>query len=631
MNRTTRALGTAIVMALLTSALFAGGAFAHHSAQHHKASHHKHHKVSHHRHHRHHKRSRSSLRPTRIHCGMLVTHSIKVLNDITCPVPSNPGPPGKGTPPFGLLVMGARNVVVDLNGHTLSGPRVPGASADERLGHGVEMIGVQLMHSTRVTVEKGTIRHFDAGIDDSMDTHNVFTHLTLEDNHNYEVVNGAVDYLPPSPTLTSVGVNGTTGATGTTGSDATTYSYEVATTQVANPASTLGDNGSDGHSYTEDSLTSNSKSVVNSATLSSTHYNTVAFNGAGSNFATGYRVLRSINGGPYVWLGTVTPGAYDTNTFMFVDNGQAPSGSGPYDSVSLSNNNVSVDDSCNNGDGIVVDASSYDTVENSYMADNGPFSGVAMVGEFNPQTKSYTGADYNRIIDNTMYHNAVENYDPGFNNPRNRGLSAYCGTGPGGGGMTRGRLVQDSGIRVEGPNAQHNLVQGNNVIGSGFNGIALHSYVCNDQTGPQPNGEPNSFNTINANHISYTGEFTPAGDETDLDGIGWLASGPPNIVCVSPNNTVTNNVSTHNDRDGIFMGGRANSGNTVTGNTVTDNAQDGIQADQGAQGFGNPPNVFKNNTGSGNAKDDGFDGNANCAGDQWSGDHFSTVNQPCVM
>jgi parallel beta-helix repeat protein len=571
-------------------------------------------------HHGHHARAkRGRMVATRIHCGMVVRHSIKVLNNISCPVPAHPGKPPHGTPPFGLLVMGS-HITVDLNGHTLTGPRFSGTSRDLQLGHAIEMVGVQLMHAHDVTVEKGTIRHFDAGVDDYEDTHNTFTHLTVQDNHNYEVVNGALDYLPPEPSISSVTATGT----GTT-----TYSYEVVTTQVANPQTTLGDNGTNGHSLTQDSLESSPTSVTNAAPLSASNYNTITFTGAAPNFATGYRILRSIGNGPYVWLGTVLASASNDNTYTFVDKGQAPTSTQTYHAVSLANNDVSVDDSCNNGDGIEVDASSYDTVAHDRLIDNGPFSGVAMIGEFNPQKKVYIGPDHNRILDNYIYHNAVENFDPGFNNPNNRGLSAYCGTGPGGGGMTRGRLVQDSGVRIEGPNAHHNLIKGNTVIGSGFNGVAIHSYVCNS-TGPQPNGQPNSYNTITGNRISHTGEFTPAADETDLDGIGWLASGPPGIVCVSPDNTVTDNVSFDNLRDGIFLGGRANRGNYVAHNTVYGNADNGIEASQGAKGFGNPPNRFVDNRGYGNAKDDGFDANIGCSGDTWSGNAFKSVNQPCV-
>lgn len=620
MTRLSKLLGIALAAAVGASAMLATGALASHT-KHHKP--HRHHKVVRHR--------TPRLRPMRIHCGMVVMRSIKVLNNLTCPVPSHPGPPGHGTPPFGLLVVGS-HITVDLNGHTLNGPRVPGTSEDLALGHSVEVLGVGLNKANHDIVENGTVRHFDAGVSDSFGNHNTIRNITSEDNHNYEVVSGAIDYLPPSPGSATMAATGT----GTT-----SYSYEIATAQAPNPAKTPGDNGTNGHSYTQDSLVSDastkatpsSTKLMNSATLSATNYNTITFTGVGvgpgAAYATGYRILRSVNGGPFMWIGTVTPSS-TTNTYTFVDQGQSAGSS--YTPVQLASHNVSKDDTCDNGDGIIVDASNYDTVTSNTLMDNGPFSGVALVGEYNG--KSYDGAGHNLVEYNTIMHNAVLNQDPGYNNPHNAGMNAYCGTGPGGGGMTRGRTVQDSGIRLEGPNAQHNLVRFNHVTSSGFNGIAIHSYVCtpsNESSNgveAQPAGVPNSFNTITRNTVSYTGEFTPPADETNLDGIGWLASGPNNVVCVSPQNTVTNNLSFGNKRDGIYMGGRANHGNYVAGNVVRNNTNDGIEVAAGGPGYGK--NTFTKNHGYANGNFDAQDENTNCGQNSWIANVFTKVSPSCI-
>jgi hypothetical protein len=606
MTRTTKLLGLVVALSVLASAVAVSTAVARHDKGQRATARHQ--------------AKFKGTRATAVHCGMVVTTSIVMANDLTCPVPAHPGMPPAGTPPFGLLVPpGTEHITINLAGHTLTGPRFPGKSADATLGHSVEMNGIQLSGASHVTVENGTIQHFDAGVVDGGGNHNHLERLIVKDNHNYETVNGAVDYLPPSPNLVSVTPTGTV-------TTATTYTYSIATAQVPDPTTTLGDNGTDGHSYTQDSLVGSSITVTNNSTLApGSNYNTVTFTGVAPAYATGYRILRSVNGGAPVLIGTVAVNP-TSNTYTFVDSGQTTSTT-PYYPVSLENNNVSVDDTCNNGDGIEIDASNYDTVDHNVASGNGPFSGISMIGEYNG--KSYDGAMHNHVFANKLSHNAVLNLDPGYNNPHNAGMSAYCGTGPGGGGMTRGREVQDSGIRLEGPNAQHNLVEHNVVGGSGFNGIAIHSYVCSS-SGPQPNAVPNSYNTITRNIVFDTGKYTPAGLETMFDGIGWLASGPSNIVCVSPDNTVTDNRSYDNLRDGIYMGGRANGGNYVAGNVVRDNASNGIEVAKGGPGWGNPPNTFTHNVGSGNAGYDGFDGNPGCAGDMWSADVFGKVNQACV-
>jgi parallel beta-helix repeat protein len=148
---------------------------------------------------------------------------------------------------------------------------------------------------------------------------------------------------------------------------------------------------------------------------------------------------------------------------------------------------------------------------------------------------------------------------------------------------------------------------------------------------PQPNGVPNSYNTILGNTVWDTGRYTPAGAETNLDGIGFLASGPANVVCVSGNNKVMKNNVLANRRDGIFVGGRANSGNLIMGNSARGNWRNGITASLGGPGWGNPPNQFMQNSGSGNGVMDATDLNPNCGGDVWSANTFAKVAPACVQ
>lgn len=88
--------------------------------------------------------------PERVHCGQTLTHSVKLANDLSnCP---NNG-----------LVVGADNVTVDLNGHTIDGDGqqvtdcpFPGPNCDA----GVQNTGGY----TGVTIEGGKLREFSYGV-----------------------------------------------------------------------------------------------------------------------------------------------------------------------------------------------------------------------------------------------------------------------------------------------------------------------------------------------------------------------------------------------------------------------------------------------------------------------------------
>ncbi|GAA2037039.1 right-handed parallel beta-helix repeat-containing protein [Polymorphospora rubra] len=91
--------------------------------------------------------------PTTVTCGQVVTHSILVRNDLTdCPLDG--------------LVIGAPNVVVDLDGHTIDGPGYfpgqPGSPVElPELGlpAGIRNVGFE-----NVVVTGGTVRQFGYGV-----------------------------------------------------------------------------------------------------------------------------------------------------------------------------------------------------------------------------------------------------------------------------------------------------------------------------------------------------------------------------------------------------------------------------------------------------------------------------------
>ena len=273
---------------------------------------------------------------------------------------------------------------------------------------------------------------------------------------------------------------------------------------------------------------------------------------------------------------------------------------------------------CNFGDGILTDGSKFNTIAGNTSYHNGPFSGIALVG----------ASHGNVVSGNNTHDQTVSNVlvagTPGA------GLTGPCG--PFGANIIgRGRLHQDTGIRVEGPGAANNQVTGNMSTGNQLEGIAIHSHICNTSSslgGPSPTPD-NEGNLIANNTVSGNG----AADGTD--GIAILEQGPTGIVCPSSHETITGNTSTGNARDGIFMGGRGSNGNVVTNNTLNTNGKDGIElggpeVSNGVTYPGSINNTITGNTASGNPHFDAEDHNPGCDNNSWSGNTFGTVSQTCI-
>lgn len=285
--------------------------------------------------------------------------------------------------------------------------------------------------------------------------------------------------------------------------------------------------------------------------------------------------------------------------------------------------------SCNFGDGITLDTSNNNLITNNVTNHNGPFSGISLV-------KSSSGNVVNR---NTANDNNYKFVHSDGSSPQ------ACQAG-----FTR--PDQGIGIRVEGPGAADNEVLNNLVVGNTIFGISIAGDVCNPRNGTLSQS-PNVNNLIQGNHVSGTGPLVtystgmsvidPSGDS---NGIGILRQGPQTVVCVSNGNSIVNNVSTANARDGIFIGGPAggstlpggvagsNNPNNIMGNTVSNNGRDGIHLSAGAF-----DDLLSNNRGTGNKEFDGADFNgpgANpssitaCDNNTWQNNRFNTVNQSCV-
>ena len=195
---------------------------------------------------------------------------------------------------------------------------------------------------------------------------------------------------------------------------------------------------------------------------------------------------------------------------------------------------------CDLGDGIAILNSDNNRVEGSNIVHNGPFGGVSLIED----------SDGNHIRGNQVLDNNV------VGRPR-----SGCGN-----------LNQDEGIRIEGPGANNNRVEGNNVQRSLLAGVGLHGHVCN----PGPNEEleqPNTDNVVIGNTIAFTAGTPIAA------GINVLAQGPlGTVTCAAFRNSFIGNTSSNNQAEGIYIA-PTSVNNTINGNTVNQNGTDGILLD----------------------------------------------------
>jgi parallel beta-helix repeat protein len=310
---------------------------------------------------------------------------------------------------------------------------------------------------------------------------------------------------------------------------------------------------------------------------------------------------------------------------------------------------------CNYGDGITVTGSDHNVITQNKAIDNGPFSGIALVG--NSDNNIVSG---NRVFDQTVSNQIPDGPDEGTE-PDNGPCGPFSETPTG-----QGRLHQDIGIRIEGPGADNNKVLNNTSTDNQLNGISIHGYVCGVAPFLPAPGKPNRGNLVQGNNVQRNGF---AGPDEKLDGIGILRQGPlGTVTCGSDSNSIIGNTSVGNARSGIFVTATGDnsvpSNNTVSQNTVNNNGGtirlrdgslvptgDGIRLDGPftvcplgqrngtAPTFCNVPreprngsnnNTLISNKGMGNVEHDGHDANPACDNNFWKENIFGTVNQACV-
>jgi parallel beta-helix repeat protein len=214
------------------------------------------------------------------------------------------------------------------------------------------------------------------------------------------------------------------------------------------------------------------------------------------------------------------------------------------------------------GDGITVNASTGNIIRGNTVRRNGPFAGISLVG----------ACTKNEIRDNTISDNNMLPGDPSM-----------------------GR--QDMGIRLEGPGANNNKINGNTITASGAEGICVLPTCTDPQAGCA--GTPgNESNEISENMSHSNG--------TSGQGSGIRLFAVPQPVAASKT--------------------------VITDNVTNDNVTFGIAIDTvGTANPGPPKNKITGNSGKGNGQFDGYDGNTPaCGSNVWKSNDFAKVNQPCV-
>ena len=277
------------------------------------------------------------------------------------------------------------------------------------------------------------------------------------------------------------------------------------------------------------------------------------------------------------------------------------------------------------GDGITAFNSPNNVITKNLSVGNGPFSGVSLVGN----------SDDNVVAQNRVEDNAVINQTP---NGRPNTICGGIGQDQNAPELT-GRHVQDIGVRVEGPSADRNLVEGNQIRRSGLGGIMVHGVIASF-------GPSNGFNVIRKNHVSETGTVG-VGFDRHLHGIMLHQSGAQEMN--APHDTLIEaNTSSNNLGGGIMLDARGPGlwGNVVRSNVVNNNGLDGVHV-LGAGDPRGPNNLLTDNRGHGNGArapevnaqfppdaqyggTDGADTSPGCVRNTWLRNKFATVNQPCV-
>ena len=202
------------------------------------------------------------------------------------------------------------------------------------------------------------------------------------------------------------------------------------------------------------------------------------------------------------------------------------------------------------GDGIAVFGSSNNVIRRNRVQHNGIFSGISLVGN----------SDNNLVDNNTVQGNDIEQ---------------------------SATVMNDIGIRVEGPGVNGNIVSNNKVEGNGLDGIQIFPFAANTD------------NVVRGNTIRGNGFHNKA----HRAGNGFVTG--------ARNNLIERNLVERNAASGIRINGQ---NNTIRNNTARNNAVPPL-----SQGTINAGGAF-----------DLHDTTFNCDANVWTNNTFGTRNQPCI-
>jgi len=229
--------------------------------------------------------------------------------------------------------------------------------------------------------------------------------------------------------------------------------------------------------------------------------------------------------------------SFDSGVFIDGAPGSASSGDTVSSLYIHDNINDQLAPPCDLGDGVTITGSNNNQVLSNRVNHNGPYGGVSVVENSDGNViKSNSEIDDNNVI------------------------------GVGGGGC--GNTQQDEGVRIEGPGAQNNRAEANNIERSLLSGIGLHgSLTGGGCTTTDPNR--NSDNVFVNNYVRSTVE----------EGMQTIPNGDPGVAtCLAFRNTFTGNSFIANGNYGMYFG-PTSTDNTVNNNVVTSNGIDGILLD----------------------------------------------------
>jgi len=193
------------------------------------------------------------------------------------------------------------------------------------------------------------------------------------------------------------------------------------------------------------------------------------------------------------------------------------------------------------GEGISIDQSSNNKIQNNLVNNNGPYAGIILLGAGTSGNIIGSGIDVNNdLVDG----GGVQNCTNAAGNELDDNNT-----------MTNGLTFQDDGIRIE-PGVSSTLVGGNTVQGSSLDGIAVfHNATGNKVVGNCAIGNGFGYATgpADGDQLPWTNDEGPWQPHPSRLGDGIRLFGIPNSTTPTGGNVVKHNVTCANAGNGIVV------------------------------------------------------------------------------